>query len=101
MTKVNPLSDNILVKRLECEDKIGNIVIPDTAKKKSQRGKVLAVGPGKYVGNTKERRSLSCEENDVVLFSIYAGTEVNPINGEKDLVLIHEEDVLAILTEKK
>lgn len=93
--KLRPLGDRILVTRLDSDDKTsGGIIIPDSAKEKPQEGKVTAVGPGKTNddGNTVP---LSVKKGDKVLFSKYAGTEIN-IEGEENL-FIREEDVLAVL----
>jgi len=93
--KLRPLGDRILVTRVDSEDKTsGGIIIPDSAKEKPQEGKVMAVGPGKTNddGNTVP---LSVKKGDRILFSKYAGTEIN-IEGEENL-FIREEDVLAVL----
>ncbi len=93
--KLSPLGDRILVKRIDEEEQTkGGIIIPDTAKEKPQEGKVVAVGPGKTndEGNTVP---LNVKKGDKVLFSKYAGTEIN-IEGEEHL-FIREEDVLAVL----
>jgi chaperonin GroES len=93
--KLSPLGDRILVTRVDEEELTkGGIIIPDTAKEKPQEGKVVAVGPGKTNddGNTVP---LSVKKGDKVLFSKYAGTEIN-VEGEEHL-FIREEDVLAVL----
>ena len=93
--KLRPLGDRILVTRVDEEElSKGGIIIPDTAKEKPQEGKVVAVGPGKTNddGNTIP---LSVKKGDKVLFSKYAGTEIN-VEGEEHL-FIREEDVLAVL----
>jgi chaperonin GroES len=93
--KVRPLHDRILVKREEeSEEKIGGIIIPDTAKEKPQRGKVVAAGNGK-VGDDGKRTPLDVKSGDRILFGKYSGSEVK-IDGEEYLIL-REEDVLAIL----
>jgi len=93
--KIRPLQDRLLVTRLEAEEKTsGGIIIPDAAKEKPQEGKVLAVGPGKTLDNG-ETAPLEVKKGDKVLFSKYAGTEVN-VDGEEALI-IREDDVLAIL----
>ena len=93
--KIRPLHDRILVKRIEEEEKTkGGIIIPDTAKEKPQEGKVIAVGNGK-VGEDGKARPLDVKAGDRVLFSKYAGTEVN-IDGEEHLI-IREDDVLGVL----
>lgn len=94
---VRPLHDRVLVKRAEeAEQKSSaGIIIPDTAKEKPQRGRVIAVGEGKKDENGK-RIPLDVKEGDEVLFGKYAGTEVK-IDGEEYLIM-HETDILGVLT---
>jgi chaperonin GroES len=93
--KVVPLNDKIVVKRVEAEDKTaGGIVLPDAAKEKPRQGKVLSVGEGKLLDNGK-RAPFQVKEGDRVLFSSYAGNEVN-IDGE-DLLVMSEDDILAVV----
>ena len=93
--KIRPLQDRIIVKRLEGEEKSkGGIIIPDTAKEKPQEGKVIAVGKGKVTEDGK-LQPMDVKTGDRVLFSKYAGTEVN-IEGEEHLI-IREDDVLGVL----
>ena len=93
--KVRPLHDRILVKREEEEEaKAGSIIIPDTAKEKPQRGRVVAVGNGK-VGEDGKRIPLDVKSNDRILFGKYSGSEVK-IDGDEYLIL-REEDILAVL----
>jgi chaperonin GroES len=93
--KIRPLQDRIIVKRLEGEEKSkGGIIIPDTAKEKPQEGKVMAVGKGKVTEDGK-LQPMDVKKGDRVLFSKYAGTEVN-IEGEEHLI-IREDDVLGVL----
>jgi chaperonin GroES len=93
--KVRPLHDRILIKREEdSEEKIGGIIIPDTAKEKPQRGKVVAVGNGKILDDGK-RVALDVKSGDRILFGKYSGNEVK-IDGD-DYLILREEDVLAIL----
>ena len=93
--KIRPLQDRILVKRVDEEEKTaGGIIIPDTAKEKPQEGKVVAVGNGKIQENG-DVQPLDVKKGDRVLFSKYAGTEVN-IEGVEHLI-IREDDVLGIL----
>ena len=93
--KVRPLGDKVLIKRLEAEDRTaGGIVLPDTAKEKPKRGRVIAVGDGKVL-DTGERAKLQVKANDEVLFTSYAGTEVK-INGE-EFIIMDESDILAII----
>ena len=93
--KIRPLQDRILVKRIDEEDKTkGGIIIPDSAKEKPQEGKVIAVGNGK-IGDDGKLQPLDVKKGDKLLFSKYAGTEVN-LDGEEHLI-IREDDVLGIL----
>ncbi|PYM19882.1 MAG: co-chaperone GroES [Candidatus Rokuibacteriota bacterium] len=93
--KVRPLHDRILVKREEEDEaRAGSIIIPDTAKEKPQRGRVVAVGNGKVTEDGK-RVPLDVKSNDRILFGKYSGSEVT-IDGDEYLIL-REDDILAIL----
>jgi chaperonin GroES len=93
--KIRPLDDRILVKQCEAEEKTaGGIVLPDTAKEKPQRGKVVATGPGKML-KSGQRGAMEIKTGDEVFYGKYAGTEVD-VNGEK-FVIIRENDVLGIV----
>src|SRR5688572_10827514 len=95
-TKLRPLHDRILVKRVEEEEvRRGGIIIPDTAKEKPQEGKVIAVGTGK-VGDDGKKIALEVKAGDRILFGKYSGSEVK-IDDEEYLIL-REEDVLGILS---
>lgn len=86
---VKPLADRVLVLPAPAEEKVGGIIIPDTAKEKPQRGKVVAVGHG-----TKDEEMV-LKEGDVVLYGKYAGTELE-FDGEKYLIM-RQSDVLAVV----
>ncbi|HZR24813.1 MAG TPA: co-chaperone GroES [Vicinamibacterales bacterium] len=91
---VRPLRDRILVKRVEeQEQRIGGIIIPDTAKEKPQTAKVVAVGKGR-VNDTGEVFPLDVKPGDYVLVGKYAGTEIK-LEGE-DYLIVREEEVLGI-----
>ena len=93
--KIRPLSDNILVVRIEDKEKTtGGIIIPDTAKEKPQEGKVIAVGPGKRDENGK-RILPEVKKGERVLFGKYAGSEIT-INGVEHLIM-REDDILGIM----
>ena len=93
--KARPLHDRILVKRIEeGEQKIGGIIIPDSAKEKPQQGKVVAVGGGK-VKDDGGRIALDVKEGDTILFGKYSGQKIK-LDGEEFLIM-REEEVLAIL----
>jgi chaperonin GroES len=92
---VKPLDDRVLVKRGEAEEKTaGGIVLPDTAKEKPQRGKVIAAGPGRMLDSGK-RGSMSVKAGDEVFYGKYSGTEIK-IDG-KEYVILKESDVLAVV----
>ena len=93
-TAIKPLGDRVVVKRVE-EEQItrGGIVLPDSAKEKPQKGKVLAVGAGRFEDG--KRIPLDVKEGDTVLFAKYGGTEVE-IEGE-ELIILSERDLLAIM----
>jgi len=96
--KVKPLGDRLVVRRHEAEEKTaGGILLPDTAKNKPQRGKVLAVGPGKMLDDGS-RRGLQVKVGDTVLFTTWAGDEYKDNKGEQ-ILLMREEDILAVVDE--
>jgi chaperonin GroES len=95
--RVHPLDDRVLVRPLEAEAKTtGGIFIPDTAKEKSQRGEIIAVGKGKLLEDGS-RGTLALKKGDKVLFGKYAGTEIK-IDGNQHQIM-REQDVLAVLEE--
>ena len=88
--KFRPLHDRVLIKVLDSEEKTsGGIIIPDTAKEKPQRGKVLAVGSG------KPDEPMTVKVGDTVLYGKYAGTEVS-VEGN-DYLIMREADIFAIV----
>jgi chaperonin GroES len=92
---IRPLHDRIIVRRLEeGEQKIGGIIIPDTAKEKPQQGKVIAAGNGKMNDDGK-RVPLDVKAGDVILFGKYTSQEVK-LDGEEYLIL-REDEVLAVM----
>ena len=93
--KIRPLHDRVLVRRVDEEQlSRGGIIIPDTAKEKPIKGRVIAVGNGKALDNG-EVRPLTVREGDIVLFSKYGGTDVK-IDGEDHLIM-REDDILGIV----
>ncbi|MFH0800626.1 MAG: co-chaperone GroES [Pseudomonadota bacterium] len=95
-SKIRPLQDRILVKRLNEEEKTkGGIIIPDSAKEKPQEGEVIAVGNGKVLENGTKVQ-LDVKIGDRILFSKYSGSEVK-IDGN-EYTIMREDDVLGILT---
>jgi chaperonin GroES len=92
---VVPLNDKIVVKRLDAADKTeGGIILPDTAKEKPRQGKVRSLGDGKLLENGK-RAPFQVKEGDRVLFTSYAGNEIN-VDGE-ELLIMTEDDILAVV----
>ena len=92
--KLKPLGDRVLVRPVEEEETTASgIVLPDTAKEKPQKGKVLAVGEGKWDDDGEKRIPLDVAEGDEVLYSKYGGTDI-VVEGE-DLLVLRESDLLA------
>ena len=92
--KLKPLGDRLIVQAIEEDETTASgIFLPETAKEKPSRGKVIAVGDGKWDEDGEKRIPLDVEEGDEVLYSKYGGTEVN-VEGE-DLLVLRESDVLA------
>ena len=90
---INPLDDRVVVKPLDAEETIaGGIVLPDSAKEKPQRGKVVAVGPGRLL-DSGERCAVSVVVGDEVLFCKYGGTEIE-VDGD-EIKILRESDILA------
>ncbi len=97
--KIRPLQDRILIRRTEEEEQTaGGIIIPDTAKEKPQEGVVVAAGRGK-VRDDGGISALDVKKGDRVLFGKYAGTDVT-LDAD-DYTILREEDVLAVLEDKK
>jgi chaperonin GroES len=93
--KIRPLADKVLVQRLEAETKTaGGIVLPDTAKEKPQRGKIVSVGEGKLLDDGTHRK-VQVKKGQIVLFTSYAGTEIK-IEG-KEYLIMDESDIMAII----
>ena len=94
---IQPLEDRVLLQRVETEEKTeGGIIVPDSAKEKTQEGIVRAVGPGK-TSDAGERVPLEVSEGDKVLFGKYSGTEIT-LQGEEHLIL-RESELLAIIND--
>ncbi|HLJ97852.1 MAG TPA: co-chaperone GroES [Gemmataceae bacterium] len=94
--KIRPLGDRIVVRREESAGvSAGGIVLPDSAKGKPQKGKVLAAGPGRLLKDGT-RRSLQVKEGDTVLFTAWAGDEFKDKNSQV-ILLMREEDVMAVV----
>ena len=92
---IRPLHDRIIIQRLEeGEQKVGGIIIPDTAKEKPQQGRVIAAGSGKVKDDGK-RVPLDVKSGDLILFGKYSGQEIK-LDGEEYLI-VREDEVLAII----
>lgn len=93
--KFRPLDDRVLVEPSEAEETTsGGIILPDTAREKPQRGKVLSTGPGKLL-DSGERASMDVSAGDVVIYGKYSGTEVE--FGTDKYVVLRQNDILAIV----
>ena len=93
--KIKPLGQNVLLRRLEAEEKTkGGIILPDTAKEKPKEGEVLAVGEGELDKNGK-KKDFQVKKGDRVIFSSYAGTEIKLDGGE--YLILSEDDILGVV----
>ena len=93
--KIRPLADKVLVQRLEAEVKTaGGIVLPDSAKEKPQKGKIVSVGKGKVLDDGTVRK-MQVKKGDKVLFTSYAGTEVKI--DSKEYLIMSESDIMAVI----
>ena len=93
--KIRPLGDKVIVQRTEADAiTAGGIVLPESAKEKPQRGKIVSVGDGKQLDDGS-RAKMSVKKGQEVLFTSYAGTEVKVAN--KELLIMEESDILAIV----
>ncbi len=94
-TKLQPLNDRVIVKRVEAESKTaGGIILPDSAKEKPQEGIIMAIGEGRLNKNG-DRSPLQVKTKDRVIFSSYAGTEIK-VDGQA-LLIMGEDDILAVV----
>ena len=95
-TKLRPLDDRVVVQPVEAEERTaGGIVLPDAAREKPQRGKVVAVGPGKLLDNG-QRGQLSVAVGDEVIYGKYGGTDIE-VEGD-EVKILRETDILAKVT---
>ena len=93
--KLRPLSDRVVVKPLDAEEKTASgIIIPDSAKEKPQEAEVVAVGPGK-TGDDGKRSAIDVKAGDKVIYSKYGGTEFK-LDGQ-DLLILQEDDILGVI----
>jgi chaperonin GroES len=96
-SKIRPLDDRVVVEPMEAEERTaGGIVLPDTAKERPQRGKVVAVGPGRLL-DSGERAAMSVAVGDEVIYGKYGGTDIE-VNGE-EVKILRESDILAKVIE--
>ena len=92
---VRPLHDRVLVQRIETEEQVrGGIIIPDSAKEKSQEAEVIAVGPGK-VNDDGSRSSMDVKVGDRILFGKYSGSEIKV--DDQDVVILREDEVFGVV----
>jgi chaperonin GroES len=93
--KIRPLADKVIVERIEAQSKTaGGIVLPDSAKEKPQRGKIISVGDGKLLDDGS-RSQMQVKKGDEILFTSYAGTEVK-LDG-KEYLIMDESDIMAVI----
>jgi chaperonin GroES len=93
---IRPLHDRVVIKRIEEQETVkGGIIIPDSAKEKSQEGEVVAVGPGKTLENGSVT-PLEVREGDRILFGKYSGTEIKV--DAQDYLILREDDIIGIFT---
>lgn len=94
--KLQPLADRVIVKPIEEEEvSKGGIILPDTAKEKPQKGKVVAVGPGR-LDEAGKRIPLEVKKGDKVIYQKYAGTELK--QGDEEVLILRESDILATIS---
>ena len=95
---LQPIGDRIIVRREASDAKSsGGILLPDTAQKKPQRGTILAVGPGRQNKKDGKRTPLQLKVGDQVLFTAWAGDEFKDRKAAGEVLVMHEEDVLAVI----
>ena len=96
--KIRPLHDRIIIQRLDPgEQRVGGIIVPDTAKEKPQQGKVIAAGDGK-IRDDGTRQSPDVKAGDVILFGKFSGQEIK-LDGE-DYLIMREEEVLGVIGDR-
>lgn len=97
--KLTPIGDRLVVRRYDAQEKTaGGIILPDQAKTKPQKGRVLAAGPGRVLKDGS-RRPLQVKEGDTILFTAWAGDEFKDTRTSDAILLMREEDVLAVIDE--
>jgi chaperonin GroES len=99
-TQIKPLADRVVVKRVEAEEKtVSGIIIPETNKEKPHIGVVVATGPGRFSEKTQSYIPLEVKAGDKVVFNKWNATDVKV--GNETVALLHEGDVIAILTDSE
>lgn len=94
--KIKPLSNRVVLKRIEAKVTKGGILLPDSAQEKPKQGEIVAVGPGK-IDDKGNVQPMNLKVGDQVLFSSYAGTEFKT-NDENEFLIMSEDDILAIVS---
>ncbi len=97
MATIKPLNDKILIKRAKAQTSKGGILLPESAQEKPREGEVLAVGPGKY-DDSGRQEPLNVKPGDRVIFSSYAGTEVETEDKNNEYLIVAERDILGIVS---
>lgn len=93
---IRPLSNRVLVKRLNPETTKGGIFLPEGSQEKPKQGEIVAVGPGK-IDKDGKLQTMDVKEGDIVVFTSYAGTKVEMEDSDHEYLIMSEDDVLAIL----
>jgi chaperonin GroES len=96
MDKIKPLNNRVLVMRSRAQTSKGGIILPDSAQEKPKEGTVVAIGPGMH-DEEGTLQPLSVKIGDRVLFSSYAGTEVENTHSDEEYIILTEEDILGVL----
>lgn len=96
MLKIKPLNNRVLVKRSKAEKSKGGIILPETAQEKPKEGEVIAVGPGR-LDEEGQQHPLQVKVGDRILFSAYAGTEIKKTDCDDELLILTEDEILAVI----
>lgn len=97
MKNIKPLGNRVLIKRSKAQTTKGGILLPDSAQEKPKEGVVVSAGPGK-IDDEGRVTPMSVKVGDRVLFSSYSGTEVKGIEGDEEMLIINEDDLLGVLS---
>jgi len=96
-SKIKPLGNRVLVKRLKAATSKGGIFLPDSAQEKPKQGSIIAVGPGKMDEEGKLQKMI-LKEGDLVMFSSYAGTEIKTEESDAEYLIMSEDEILGVLS---